>query len=248
LFRFVVLRAGRAPQLPDQVSWPILVSREGSGGVEQTAPSFFSTSSEEDRNRSADRSARSAYQVAHSKAPGLGCVVPRTARGGPQSVFSSKIRLWPTSESSIYRQNSDLRRTSIYRVVRPELDGVVRMGRKVASRNRLVELYKPLSIDEFGSPELAPKEKRWVRSDDSRRRLAEESITTINHEVSYEIAAPIGGGREAKMLSIHGVASTMGLRLGRHSTHCGGVSKTDAARPRGSGKKRKTRGVCTARA
>ncbi|EJK69464.1 hypothetical protein THAOC_09278, partial [Thalassiosira oceanica] len=108
-------------------------------------------------------------------------------------------------------------------------------GRRVASRNRLVELYKLPPIDVFRSTELALWRSDVTRCDDSRNRLAEESPRPSLSDgcQSYgTLAAPAGGGREAKTLVFHGAASvkTLGALQPR--------PKTDAARPGGSRRER----------
>ncbi|EJK76960.1 hypothetical protein THAOC_01246 [Thalassiosira oceanica] len=136
-----------------------------------------------------DRSARSAWKVAlsgsiESPCPGDHGTGLRAAREGPR-VFSSKIRPWPPSERALCRlKTRPARRTPrIVSCGRPELDGVVGIVRKVASWNRLVELYKSLWIDEFRSTELAPfalARRCGTKTVPPKKRLAATSKDTLD--------------------------------------------------------------------
>ncbi|EJK55790.1 hypothetical protein THAOC_24435, partial [Thalassiosira oceanica] len=74
----------------------------------------------------------------------------------------------PPSESALDRQTRPAGPGSCRA---GQTDEVVGFGRKVASRKALAELYKSLSIDEFGSTELAPKRgmKRTASASRDRR-------------------------------------------------------------------------------
>ncbi|EJK48434.1 hypothetical protein THAOC_32766, partial [Thalassiosira oceanica] len=98
-----------------------------------------------------DRSARSAYQVAHSKAPGPG-ITERALRAAREAQGASIYRKFDSS----LRQRVPFisaERLESCRAGRTRRE-VVGIGRKAASWNRLVELYNLLWIDEFRDLEV----------------------------------------------------------------------------------------------
>ncbi|EJK58897.1 hypothetical protein THAOC_20944 [Thalassiosira oceanica] len=112
-----------------------------------------------------DRRARSAYQVAHSKAPGPG--ITERASEGPGKARKACFRR--KFDSSALRRRNATRAADLNRSCRAgrtaEPDEVLRMGRKVASWKALAELYKSLSSDEFRDVEV----ESWGVSKDTRR-------------------------------------------------------------------------------
>ncbi|EJK60086.1 hypothetical protein THAOC_19624 [Thalassiosira oceanica] len=98
--------------------------------------------------------ARSAYRVAHSRAPGPG-TTERASEGPGKAVK----RAFVENSTLASVRNCPLSFIGKIATLGGPHDRVVRqvfgMGRKVASRNRLVELYKPLSIDVLRSTEPA---------------------------------------------------------------------------------------------
>ncbi|EJK63474.1 hypothetical protein THAOC_15861, partial [Thalassiosira oceanica] len=189
-----------------------------------------------------DRSARSGWKVAPSRALGPG-ITERASEGSGKARKACFRRKFDSSLRQrvpflgITRPAADLDD----RVVRPNFDAVVGIVRKAASWNRLVELYKRLPIDEFG---------------DTRRTAAASPKTD---------GAPAGGGREEEDTRHDGAvsqdrrsspgglaegektpsadAAAAGARVGRASEHYDGRlddNPRDARalgerRPRGTG-------------
>ncbi|EJK53654.1 hypothetical protein THAOC_26862, partial [Thalassiosira oceanica] len=170
-----------------------------------------------------DRSARSAWKVAHSKAPGPG--ITERASEGPGKARKARIRR--KFDSSLRQRVPFIGKRDLDGVVRTprivswgQTDEVVGFGRKVASRKALVELYKSLSIDDFRSPELALQRHNAT----TPRKARDDS--------EYETKT-----------------NRLPRRLEGHPAHCGDVPKTDAA-PAGGGraKKKDTRRTAAAAA
>ncbi|EJK72877.1 hypothetical protein THAOC_05548 [Thalassiosira oceanica] len=86
--------------------------------------------------------ARSAYRVAHSRRPRPGIT------DGPREGPGKAVKRAFVENSTL----ASVRNCPLSAKSRPSVFG---MGRKVASRNRLVELYKPLSIDVFRPTQFA---------------------------------------------------------------------------------------------
>ncbi|EJK68714.1 hypothetical protein THAOC_10082, partial [Thalassiosira oceanica] len=118
-----------------------------------------------------DRSARSAWKVAPSRALGLGITERPPERPGKVR----KVSVCRKFDSSL-RQRVPFYRQNARRSCRADRTRrCLGMGRKVASRNRLVELYKSLSIDVFRDFQVSVNGARLrpaaVALDDSRKAL-----------------------------------------------------------------------------
>ncbi|EJK75155.1 hypothetical protein THAOC_03133 [Thalassiosira oceanica] len=147
-----------------------------------------------------DRSARSAYRVAHSKAPGPG--MTERASEGPgkalEGCFRRKFATCLRQRAPFVGQTRPAADLESCRAAEP--DGVLGMGRKVASWKALAELYKPLPIDEFRDVEVGS----WGVSKDTRGVLRRRPKTD---------AARPGGSRKKETRGMMAAASrrTLGV-------------------------------------